>query len=333
MKKFLCLIIMSICLCGCSFASGNGGLEAKLITISDNTTISEVASMVESAVVGISGISDDGESVGSGVCVANGGYILTNSHVINGCDKIVLHLSDKTSTTAKIIYEDTVLDFAILKSNKSIPYLSLADSDEVVIGQDVLAVGTPLSLTLTHTFTKGIVSAVNRTLKVSGTGGEGYMQNLIQHDASLNPGNSGGPLINSNGQVIGINTLKISSGEGIGFAIPTKSFKSLLGNYVKNINYKTPYLGVYGFDSEIANYNGQSELNTGFYILDVSETSPLKNSGIEKSSVITKLNGMEIKNTLDFKEELYKLKANDIVSIEYYKNGKNYKLKTKLYSR
>jgi S1-C subfamily serine protease len=268
--------------------------------------------------------------VGSGVCVADGGYVMTNSHVVSGADEIVLYLSNKTTSTASVIYDNPVLDLAILKSSKSIPYLSLGSSDELAVGQDILAVGTPLSLSLTHTFTKGIVSAVNRTLRVDGNDGEEYMQNLIQHDASLNPGNSGGPLLNTKGEVVGINTLKISTGEGIGFAIPTKSFESLLGNYVKNINYEVPYLGVYGYDSEIANYYNKSVSGSGFYVLDVSDNSPLKTCGVKVNSVIVSLNGKKIKNTLDLKNELYKHSASDTVYIEFISDGTLYKTKTKL---
>ena len=312
-------------LTGCTTANIHAGT---LISLSDTSHTKEIAAAVEPAIVGVSGVSSTGESVGSGVCVAKGGYVVTNSHVINNCQKIYLYLSDKTTATADLIYEDTILDLAILKSNISLSYLNLGDSDELEVGQDILAVGTPLSLTLTHTFTKGIISAMNRTLKVSGSNGEGYMQNLIQHDASLNPGNSGGPLINSKGEVVGINTLKISSGEGIGFAIPSKSFKTLLNSYVNKINYQKPYLGVYGYDNEIANYNGKSDIEEGFYVIDVSENSPLKKIGLKSSSVITEINNSKIRNALDLKEELYKLSDGDVAVIGYYQDGKYFKGKT-----
>lgn len=327
-KLFLSLFIFPFVLSGCSSSNLPVGKE---IIISSPSNISDVAQVVSPAIVGISGTKSNTSSVGSGVCVSENGYILTNSHVVNGCDSITLYLSDKTQTTANVVYEDTVLDLAILKSKKNLPYLNLGDSDSLNVGEEILAVGTPLSLTLVHTFTKGIVSALNRTLKVSNTSGEGYMQNLIQHDASLNPGNSGGPLINSRGEVVGINTLKITSGEGIGFAIPTKSFSSLLNNFVSNINYEIPHLGIYGFDNEIANFYGKSEFENGFYILDVAEGSPLKSAGLDEGAIITKINSVEILNTLDLKNELYKHSANDIIKIQFVKNGKinyvNVKLK------
>jgi len=334
MKK-LAMILAACMICsGCSVLDIMDGvgdydkaIESKQITLYENSTTQEVASAVGPAIVGISGRYSNGESVGSGVCLAEGGYILTNSHVISGADKITLYLSDKSSATAKIIYDNPVLDLAIIKSSKNMPYLPIGSSDDILVGEDVLAVGTPLTLTLTHTFTKGIVSALNRTLKVDSDSGEGYMQNLIQHDASLNPGNSGGPLLNGRGEVIGINTLKIATGEGIGFAIPSKSFESLLGSYVKNINYEVPYLGLYGYDSEIANYEDSSISSLGFYVLSVNDNSPLINLGVTKGCVVTEFNGKKINNTLDLKDELYKLTTSDMVELVYENNGVSNKVK------
>lgn len=339
MKKFLgSLLVSAVLLSGCELTIlGNSAetgevapLDSRLITLTDVENTSQIAAIVEPAIVGISGITNAGESVGSGVCVSKNGYILTNSHVISDANKIVLYLSNKSVSNAEVVYDNPVLDLAILKSDKNLPYLKLGRSDELLVGEDVLAVGTPLSLSLTHTFTKGIVSALNRTLKVGSNAGEGYMQNLIQHDASLNPGNSGGPLLNSKGEVVGINTLKISGGEGIGFAIPSKSFESLLGSYVQNINYSIPYLGIYGYDSEIANYYDRRYSENGFFVIDVDNSSPLIECGITPNSVITKFNNVEIKNTLDLKNELYKFSSNDAVSIEFISNGRIYKTKIKL---
>lgn len=318
MRKFLAIILITFMFSGCS--SFDGDIGGDLISITNNASLEEIAEAITPAVVGICGITGTSQSVGSGVCVAKNGYVVTNSHVVNDTDEIILYLADKTTAKAEIIYEDTVLDFAIIKSNKAIPYLKLS-TDSVSVGEDILAVGTPLSLNLTHTFTKGIVSALDRTLKVNLTNGEGYMQNLIQHDASLNPGNSGGPLINSHGEIVGINTLKISGGEGIGFAIPVKSFKSLLRNYMTDEDYEVPYLGVYGVDSEIANFQGITEINKGFYVIDIAGNSPLKKVGISGSGVITKVNGIKVNNTLDFKNELYKCKKGDKASIEIIRNG------------
>jgi serine protease Do len=317
---FICfLIVFSFTGIGCAIVSDVSG---DVIQFNVSEDVGYVAKYVSPAVVGVGGISSGGNlSVGSGVCVTQNGLILTNSHVVNGCSKINIYLSDGSEVLAKLVYEDTVGDLAILKSSKSLPYLLVGNSDEMSVGDEILAVGTPLSLQLTHTFTKGIVSAMNRTLSISSGSGDGYMQNLIQHDASLNPGNSGGPLLNSKGEVIGINTLKISSGEGIGFAIPSKSFKSLLGSFVENINYEVPKIGAFGLDSSIAKFNKKTELAKGFYIIDLSDVGVLKKCGVSEGSVITKINNEPINNTLDLKNQLYKIKQNDVVVFEIYKDG------------
>ena len=334
MRYFFVLLFTVFVLSGCSlfndFDNENDVLFAEKISFDSGANFEDIASKVGSAVVGISGVYNNSNSIGSGVCVSENGYILTNSHCITNTKSIVLHLVDGSSANAKIIYDNPVSDLAIIKSDKPIPYLELGDSDDLNVGQDILAVGTPLSLSLTHSFTKGIVSAINRTLKVGGENGEGYMQNLIQHDASLNPGNSGGPLINSKGQVVGINTLKITSGEGVGFAIPSKSFVSLVSSYVTNINYTLPYLGIYGLDSKIANYNNATTVDEGFYIIDIADSSPLADVGVLPTSVITKFNGRKICNTLDLQDELYSLTSGSVVSIEYVFNGERHKIKTAL---
>ena len=334
MKKLVSIIIMSaLIFSGCGIVEDDKkdlGLGSRLITISHSSDTSEVALAVEPAIVGISGEAKGGESVGSGVCVSSNGYILTNSHVVNGCRNISLYLSNATQANATIVYEDTIMDLAILRSDVAIPYLKIGSSDDVRVGDDVLAVGTPLSLSLTHTFTKGIVSAINRTLKVGSVAGEGYMQNLIQHDASLNPGNSGGPLLNEVGEVIGINTLKISGGEGIGFAIPSKSFISLLESYIEDVNYNVPRLGLYGYDSEIANYYDKSIERQGFYVIDVLDTSPLYLCGVGSGCVITSINNHAINNALDLRYYLYQIDIGEEVSIGFVENGNTHNVKVML---
>lgn len=329
MKKFASIFLLSTILCGCS-ASANQDvayekLEQRLISAQTYSTTTQLAENVEPAIVGITANSSLGTSVGSGVCVASNGYIITNAHVLADSDDILVHLSTGESGTARLIWQDTVQDLAIIKTSKSLPYLPMSTSDVLKVGEDVVAVGTPLSLMLKHSFTKGIVSALNRTLKIDTANGESYMQNLIQHDASLNPGNSGGPLLNSKGEVVGINTLKISGGEGIGFAIPSKSFTSLVANVISsNGEYSTPYLGAYGFDGEIAKFNNLSSIDSGFYVVDVAQASPLKQCGVTAGCVIIKLNGASINNGADLRNALYSCKYGDKVDIEYF-DGKNYR--------
>ena len=151
-----------------------------------------VENNVKGAVVGIASFSSSGTSVGSGVAISDGGYVLTNHHVVNGANSILVYYADKTQGPAKSIWSDSSLDLAIIQTEKNMPYLQCGTSKELKVGQDILAIGTPLTLQFKHTVTKGIVSALNRTLEVGSISDAVYLQNLIQHDASINPGNSGG---------------------------------------------------------------------------------------------------------------------------------------------
>ena len=328
-KSFGVILACATLFFGCSDNTANVNenqyqpLNETFISATNYANTIDLAKNVSPAIVGITSVDSTGESVGSGVCVAKGGYVLTNYHVLANPNNITLHYFNGDSGSASYVWGDSVQDIAIVKSEKSMPYLPLAEVNNIAVGEDVVAVGTPITLTLKHTFTKGIVSALNRTLRVSSLSGESYMQNLIQHDASLNPGNSGGPLVNTNGEVVGINTLKISGGEGIGFAIPVKSIASLLENVVENINYKTPYLGVYGYDSEIAKYYNNTNINNGVYVLDISASSPLNLLGVKKGDVITAINGHKINNILDLRYYLYQLNYGDVANISYVSNGNN----------
>ena len=307
-------------------------MSEHLIQVTASSDFSTIAEKIAPAIVGILSTTNKSESVGSGVCVASGGFILTNAHVLSNTGEISLHLFDGTSTSAELIFNDPTSDIAILKSSKTLPYLSLSNNAPKV-GEDVMAVGTPLSLLLKHSFTKGIVSALNRTLAVSSLAGESYMHNLIQHDASLNPGNSGGPLVNSKGEVVGINTLKITSGEGIGFAIPTQNFSSILNSFVTSINYETPYLGVFGYDAEIANYYQLTNVDNGVYVINIDKNSPIYNANVKTGDIIAKFNGKKIKNILDLREELYKCSATNSATIEIIRDNEVYEITIPLSKR
>lgn len=311
---------------------GNTNLSSQYtehqIILSESTDES-LNNVLSPAIVGVQTSSNGISNIGAGVCVAPNGIIITNSHVVNNSNSITLYLMDGTTISANILYEDSVLDFAIIQAEYSLPYLPINLSD-VNVGDEVIAVGTPISLMLKHTFTKGIVSATNRTIKINTQNGEAYMQNLIQHDASLNPGNSGGPLINNNGEVVGINTLKITSGEGIGFAIPCKSFYSILNKITtKHSVESNPYLGVYGFDAEIARFNQLTSHKDGFYIEDINTNSPAYNI-LHNGDIITAINEIPINNAVDLRYELNKYSSNDYVVIEYISNNKPTKAKIQL---
>lgn len=234
-NKFLVMLALFFCFnlifCGCSnksdyFSVTTSDPIQKLSVENEN-----FASIVSPAIVGIKSVSATSGSIGSGVCVKSGGYIVTNYHVISNFGEITLHLHNGKTCKAMVLKINPDIDIAILKANYSIPYLSLANSDSVKVGETVYAVGTPLSLSFNQTFTKGIVSALNRKISISLTDSNvNYMENLIQHDASINSGNSGGPLLNKFGEVIGINTLKITDAEGLGFAVPVKTFEGIVNS-------------------------------------------------------------------------------------------------------
>ena len=336
MKKFVLFFIFTIVFIGgCTInfkrKSESDSLNEILISSKQYLNTIDLAESVKPAIVGIAAESYNGTSVGAGVCVASGGIIITNSHVVNGSDGIVVYLSNGGESNAELLWEDTIQDLAIIKADQLIPYLPMSNNDELNVGEDVVAVGTPLSLMLKHSFTKGIVSAINRTLSIQTDYGQGYMQNLIQHDASLNPGNSGGPLLNLKGEVVGINTLKISGGEGIGFAIPSKSFYSLVNSVVASKTaYQTPYIGAFGVDGEIAKYNKLSQLSDGFYVMDIADNSPLKDTGIIEGCVITEFDGEKISDAADLRRELYKYKYGDEISLTFFDGERENIVKIKL---
>ena len=180
MKLFRLILCFSFCvlLFGCSFNSNAKYFKVteseEIVRLSSNSDTSTLAKTVSPAIVAIESVSKTNSSLGSGVCVKSGGYVLTNQHVIANNGNITLHLSSGETASAIVIYSDESLDIAILKADYAIPYLPLGNSDSLTVGQDVVCVGTPVSINFKHTFTKGIVSALNRTLKVNACGGIAY---------------------------------------------------------------------------------------------------------------------------------------------------------------
>lgn len=213
------------------------------------------------------------------------------------------------------------MDLAVIKSTKNLPYLKCNQENSLKVGEDVVAIVTPLTLDFKHTVTKGIVSANNRTLQVETDSGTiNFMQNLIQHDASINPGNSGGPLINSSGEVIGINTLKASEAEGIGFAIPISVGISVLNHLRVDTSWQSAYLGVFGVDSEFAKFYGENvSANHGVYIVSVDKTGSL-GKHIQKQDIIVEINGKTVSSILDLRLELYKYQIGDIINLKILRN-------------
>ena len=275
------------------------------------------------------------EGIGSGFIINEDGYILTNYHVVelaisNNTTDVTVILSNGEEVAAKVVNYDQNRDIAMVKlaDGTKVPAVAeLGDSDGLYVGQEVVAIGTPLGKNFAQTLTKGIVSGVNRNLTTEG----GNTGDYIQTDAAINSGNSGGPLINTKGEVIGINTAKLSGQsettiEGMGFAIPINDAKDRIESLSKPI--LNLGITVREVNSELAKQNNLPK--EGLWVVGVTENSPAAKAGIQPSDLIIKFDGKEVK-TFD---ELSKLKSNknagDKVEVVVYRNGKNVSLSMQL---
>ncbi len=212
----------------------------------ESKQIADVLEEVSNAVVGISKLQENGNSIflkdgttklglGTGIIVSEDGYIITNEHVSGSkYSNCYVTLENGKEYSANVMWSDTDLDLSIIKINvKGLPYVKLGNSDKIRVGEKVYAIGNPIGFEFQRTVTSGIISAVDRTIKIEENDKVSYMEDLIQTDATINPGNSGGPLINPDGEVIGINSVKIDSAEAIGFAIPINIVKPIIESYIK----------------------------------------------------------------------------------------------------
>ena len=275
------------------------------------------------------------EGVGTGFIVSDDGYIATNYHVVSGADKITVTLYSGEEYQADFIGGDEVADLAIIKINaKNLPVAELGDSDALVQGQDVVAIGTPAGIEFAWSATKGIVSSISRDVDVNGQ----KRMTVIQIDASINPGNSGGPLINMKGQVIGINSMKLASTdyEGMGFAIPINTAIPVFNDIIANPGHiNTSPDSVYPDDLSEVSFGLRGGTVTeeesmmkgipqGWKIGEITEGGPCENSGLQLSDIIIALDGVTVMTT----EDLYELKLNykpgDKVTVTIYRNGDTY---------
>ncbi len=300
-------------------------------------TAAAVAKSATPGVVGISVLKVDGNSifnknteekwgVGSGVIVTQNGYILTNNHVAGGRSKrIVVSLADGRNIDGVTQWADPVLDLAIVKIDLTgLPTIPIGDAKTLQVGEPAIAIGNPLGLQFQRTVTSGIISALNRTIKIdSEQGGSNYMEDLIQTDASINPGNSGGPLLNSQGQVVGINTIKVTSAEAIGFAIPINVAVPIIKQYVDNGDFVEPYMGVFAYDKEVIPYlDGNFKLEKGIYIAHVDEAGPAFKQGIKVGCIITQVDGKDINTMMDLRTYIYSKKPGDAIMVTHIAKDK-----------
>jgi serine protease Do len=284
-------------------------------------------------------------SEGSGVVYmkSNGkGYIVTNNHVVSGADAVQVMLANGKTVSAKIVGKDSTTDLAVLSidSKYVTQTASFGDSKSLQAGQTVIAIGSPLGSEYASTVTQGIISAPSRTITTSSA----YQQTVIQTDAAINPGNSGGPLVNSAGQVIGINSMKLAessdgtSVEGMGFAIPSNEVVTIVNQLVKNGKITRPQLGVKvvalsGIPESYRSRLGiQSTLKSGIYVASVTKNSSASKAGMKAKDVITKVDGKTVTDVASLHTILYNHKVGDTVTVTVNRNGKTQNLKVTLES-
>ena len=293
------------------------------------------------------------ESEGSGVIYKKSGntaFIVTNNHVIAGSNKVEVLMSNGKKLPATVVGHDAISDLAVLKINAQdvTEVASFGNSDDIQVGQTALAIGSPLGSEYATSLTEGIISAKKRMIDVTNSQGVTTGQEtVIQTDAAINPGNSGGPLINLAGQVIGINSMKLSSTgtgsgsstsvEGMGFAIPSNEVVSIINQLVANGKVIRPALGISLIDlANVPEEQQQSVLKLpssvtgGIVVAKINDNSPLKGSGIQKGDVIVSLGGKKVTGLASLREALYAHKLGSTVEIGYYHDGQEKTTKIQL---
>ncbi|GAB7386754.1 trypsin-like peptidase domain-containing protein [Bacillaceae bacterium] len=259
--------------------------------------------------------------MGSGFIISPDGYILTNEHVVSGADEILVEVTGHDKPyKAKLVGSDFDLDLAVLKidAKGKLPTLKLGDSEQIEVGDWAIAIGNPYGLD--HTVTVGVISAKGRPVDVQ----DRHYKNLLQTDASINPGNSGGPLLNLNGEVIGINTAVNAQAQGIGFAIPTSTVKAVLKNLIQDGKVTRPWLGVALQDvtPEIAEYF-QMEEAKGTIVAQVVPGSPAEEAGLQRGDIILEFNKNPVARTEDLINLVQKQKVGDQAMLLVFRNGQH----------
>jgi Do/DeqQ family serine protease len=263
---------------------------------------------------------------GSGVLISADGYIVTNNHVVEGTSQLTVTLNDKQDYKAKVIGTDPSTDLAVIKiEGHDFPFLTFSNSDNVHLGQWVLAIGYPLNLSTT--VTSGIVSAKSRSIGVNSRNSSTPVESFIQTDAAVNPGNSGGALVNTDGDVIGINSAIASptgSYAGYSYAIPSNLVQKVASDIIKYGSTKRAYLGImYPNDQMSEEDRGKNNIKegNGVFVMDVAKGSSAEEAGIEKGDFITKINGTVINAGNEMIEKISALRPGDKITITYTHNG------------
>ena len=306
--------------------------------------IADIVEDVTSCVVGISKIKNAGSTIflkdgtsslglGTGVIVSENGYVVSNEHVTGAkYSNCYVTLENGRTYTANVVWSDSTLDLSISKiSVKNLPYATLGDSDNIKVGENVYAIGNPIGYEFQRTVTAGIISATNRTVRIDENNTSVYMDNLIQTDATINPGNSGGPIINLDGNIIGITTVKITSAEGIGFAMPINTVTPIIEAYLKENKFEEATIGIFAYDKNIIPYiNENIEIKKGIYIAQISLDSPVSKTGLKIGDIITKIDNLELTKMSDLRRYIYTKKPGEEVTLTILRNNKEQQIKITL---
>lgn len=299
---------------------------------------------VVKSVVGISKLKQNGTSIflgdsenklglGSGIILTNNGYILTNQHVVgNKYSNCYVTLEDGRNFNGAVVWSDSNIDLALVKiMANDLDYIELGDSDNITLAEEVYAIGNPIGIEFQRTVTKGIISGIDRTIKLTENGKESYMEDLIQTDATINQGNSGGPLVNSRGELIGINTVKITEAEGIGFAVPVNIIKPILESFVEKGKFEEAYLGIYGYDKEVIPYlDSGLDIESGVYIASIQADGPLFNKELIVGDIITKIDDIGINKMNELKKYIYTKNPGDVVNLQIKRGNTEFQINVSL---
>ncbi|MGN9164860.1 serine protease HtrA [Tissierellaceae bacterium HCP3S3_D8] len=300
----------------------------------DITTVSAVARKSINSVVGITTVviqrewfwERPQEGVGSGVIVDRNGYILTNSHVIgDGKAKSINVLFENGDTAeGKVLWYDPALDLAVVKADVgNVQAAELGDSDILEVGELAVAIGNPLGLDFQRSVTSGVISGLHRSIRIDQFN---IVEDLIQTDASINPGNSGGPLLNSRGEVVGINTAKIKTGEGLGFSIPINLAKPIVDEVIKKGEFNNVYIGFIGEEVEIHERRMGIKLKAkkGVAISEIIPNSPAEKAGLKPLDVIVEIDNRPIETMAGLRKVLYSYRLGDKAMLKINRNGTEY---------
>ena len=309
-----------------------------MIPVDENTLISAVEK-VSKSVVNVSTVRlvNTGffltvpvKGVGSGIIIDNNGHIITNNHVVERTTKVEITLSNGKMVPGRVLGADPSTDIAVIEaSTEDLTPAELGDADNLKVGQVVLAIGNPFGLAGGPTVTAGVVSALNRTIQSE----KGVLEDLIQTDAAVNPGNSGGPLVDTQGRVVAITTAIIPFAHGIGFAVPINTAKQVAKDLMKYGKVIRPWLGIMGMDisRDMASHY-RLPVESGVLVSRVVARSPADHSGMDQGNIIVEIDGAPIKNMKELRKKVIEKRPGDKLRMTVLRDGRRYVLEATLES-